>query len=123
MATRKRNRKSKHFVQIFNELLESEAYKKLSHATFRAYVHIKSKYNGENGDNLSFTYKEASKIMNVHTFSKALDQLVEVGFLDIVRSGHLYNICNIFALSDRWKKYDTEDFVKGKRHVPDPKKW
>lgn len=120
---RRKKRKSKPFVQIFNELLKSEAYKELSHASFRAYVHIKAKYNGSNGDNLSFTYKEASKIMNVHTFSKAIGQLVELGFIDIVRSGHLYNTCNIFALSDRWKQYGMENFVKGKRYVPDPKKW
>jgi hypothetical protein len=103
--------------------LKSEAYKKLSHASFRAYVHIKNKYNGQNGDNLSFTYKEASKIMNPHTYSKALDQLVDLGFIDIVRSGHLYNICNLIALSDRWKDYGTEKYKKGKRYVPDPKKW
>ena len=105
---RVRKRKSKPFVQIFNELLESEAYKKLRHPSFRAYVHIRAKYNGSNGDNLSLTYEEASKIMNIHTYSGAIDQLVELGFIDIVRSGHLYNVCNIFALSNRWKKYGTK---------------
>ena len=115
----KRKRKSKPFVQIFNEVLESEAYKQLNHASFRAYVHIRAKYNGGNGGNLSFTYKEASKIMHIDTYAKAINQLVEVGFLDVVRSGHLYRVCNLFALSNRWQAFGTDSFIKGKRIVTD----
>ena len=70
---RKRKRYSKPFVQIFNEMLKSKAYLELSHSAFRAYIHIKSKFNGNNAKDLSFTYDEATKIMQKHTYSKALE--------------------------------------------------
>jgi len=111
----KRKRKSKPFVQIFNEMLGSKAYKQLSHAAFRAYVHIRSKYNGNNGNDLSYTYQEAAEIMDRHTYAKALLQLTALGFLDLVRGGRLEKQCNIFALSERWRDYGTPQFKEGNK--------
>ena len=95
--------------------MRSEAWKNLKHYSVRAYLHIRYKYNGKNSDNLSFTYEEAAKIMNGHTYSKAIGQLVDLGFLDMKRSGAFYGKCNIFGLSDWWQKYGTSDFRQGKR--------
>ena len=105
------------FVPITKEMIRSKAWEKLSHYSVRAYIHVAAKYNGKNENNLSFTYKEASKIMNTHTYKKAIDELVRYGFLDMKRSGACYGKCNIFGLSERWKKYDTPEFREGKRKV------
>jgi hypothetical protein len=110
------------FVMIEREMIRSKAWKKLNHYSVRAYLHIKYKFNGKNADDLSFTYEEATKIMNGHTYKKAIDQLVQYGFIDMKRSGACFGKCNIFALSERWKKYGTEAFREGKRVVVG-KKW
>lgn len=105
------------FVAITKEMIRSKAWVKLKHYSVRAYIHIAAKYNGKNSNNLSFTYQEASKIMNAHTYKKAIDELVKYGFLDMKRSGACYGKCNVFGLSERWRKYGTLDFKEGKRKV------
>ena len=103
---------------IPKEMIRSKVWEKLNHYSVRAYIHIAEKYNVSNENNLSFTYKEASRIMNVHTYKKAIDQLVEYGFIDIVRSGKGYaRLCNIFAKSERWKNYGTRGLCAP---IPEP---
>jgi hypothetical protein len=117
----RRKKKSPPFVMLPKEMIRSKAWQKLKHYSIRAYIEIALKYNGSNKDNLSFTYREASRIMHRNTYGKAITQLVEHGLIDVVRSGGLFNRCNIFGLSKRWRHYGTENFVKGKRTVIDPK--
>lgn len=105
------------FVPITKEMIRSQAWAQLSHYSVRAYIHIAAKYNGKNKNNLSYTYKEATKFMNGHTYKKATDELVKYGFLDVKRSGACFGKCNIFGLSERWKKYGTDEFREGKRKV------
>ena len=116
-----KRKKKRHFVALDFDLLESKSWRELKPHACLAYVYIKKKFNGKNSDNLSYTYGEASKIMQRNTYSKVINQLVDHGLIDVVRSGGLYNRCNIFALSERWRKYGTEDFKKGRRYVPDNK--
>jgi len=117
----KRKKKSgPQFVQLFYYMIDSEGYQDLSCHASRAYTQIARKYNGYNNGDLSYTYKEASKIMHRNTYAKALNELVSHGFIDIVRSGGLNKECNIFALSHRWKKFGTPHFEEGKRTVFNP---
>jgi len=115
---KKRNRHPP-FVMLTNELIDSKAWKELSCYARTVYIEIKRRYNGKNDGNLSYTYREASKIMHRLTFTKALRELVNNGLIDIIRSGGLYKKCNIFGLSDRWKFYGQENFKIGKLKVPD----
>jgi hypothetical protein len=115
----KKRKKGPPFVRIFHELIDSKAWKELSCYARAVYIEIYRKYNGSNNDNLSYTYREASKIMHRLTFTKALRELVNNGLIDIIRSGGLHKKCNIFGLSDRWKFYDQENFKPGKLKVLD----
>jgi hypothetical protein len=114
MAKRK---KSPPFVMIPKEMIRSEAWKSLSHYSVRTYIEIAAKYNGNNERNLSYTYQEAEMIMNRRTFKKGIDELVEFGFIDVIRSGRLNRVCNLYALSRRWQFYGTSQFVPGQRVV------
>ena len=116
-----RRKKYPPFVMLPKAMIRSKAWQGLKHYSIRAYIEIACKFKGNNEANLSFTYKEASKIMHRNSYAKAIMELVQYGFVDVVRSGGLYNKCNIFALSDRWRHYGTEKFVEGKRKVIDPK--
>ena len=102
-----------------NKMIDSEAWQGLSCYARAVYIEIKRKYNGSNKDNLSYTYREAGKLMQRRTFTKALRELVNNGLIDVIRSGGLYRKSNIFGLSDRWKFYGQENFKIGKLKVPD----
>jgi len=116
---KKKRRRTPPFVKLLNELIDSKAWQELSCYARTVYIEIHRKYNGSNNGNLSYTYREARKIMSSKRFTKALKELVSNGLIDIVRSGGLYKKPNIFGLSDRWKFYGQENFKIGKVKVPD----
>lgn len=116
---KKKKKRYPPFVMLPNKMIDSKAWQELSCYARAVYIEIRRRYNGSNEDNLSYTYREASKIMHIDTFAKALKELVNNGLIDIIRSGGLYRKSNIFGLSDRWKFYDQENFKPGKLKVPD----
>jgi len=116
---KKKRKKGPPFVRLFNELIDSKAWKELSCYARAVYIEIHRKYNGSNNGNLSYTYREADKIMDRRTFTKALRELVNNGLIDIICSGGLHRKPNIFGLSDRWKFYGQENFKIGKVKIPD----
>ena len=76
------------------------------------------KYEIANNGEIVFTYLEAEQKygFSKKQFSKALDDLVEKGFLDIE---HLGGACqrdkSMYAISERWRKYGTDEFEKRER--------
>ncbi len=61
-----------------------------------------------NNGKIVFTYDEAIEKCGINsndTFTKAIDKLVEVGFIDISHQGGS-NDESLYAISDRWMKYD-----------------
>ena len=47
------------------------------------------------------------------TFSNAIKELLEKGFIDITRPGiGKYRVSTLYAISNRWRKYGTPEFVK-----------
>ena len=74
-----------------------------------------------NNGEITFTYIEANEKYDISAgaFRDAIDELREKGFIDIAESGAgLYKSANLYNISDRWKLYGTEDFLKPK---PRPK--
>src|SRR5210317_486024 len=118
--TKVKKRSGPQFIQLFHYMVKSDAWQDLSCHARTAYLEIAVKHNGYNNGDLSYTYKEASKIMHRNTYAKALNELVTNGFIDVVRSGAINKQCNIFSLSPRWKRYGTKHFEEGKRFVHNP---
>ena len=117
---KRQKKKCKHFYMLTREMMQSIAWRKLDTYAIAAFIHIAIKYNGKNRDDLSLTYAEAKQLMAAHRFKKSIDMLVEFGFIDLVRSGGVWKKCNIFALSERWRLFGTDKFVRGKKAVVDP---
>ena len=72
-----------------------------------------------NKDKLTFTYSEASRKYGITAprFARAIDELVQKGFLDIARTGMgLHKLTTFYSLSDRWLDYGTERFCPAQRH-------
>ncbi|MFC1651315.1 hypothetical protein ACFL2X_07065 [Candidatus Latescibacterota bacterium] len=63
-----------------------------------------------NNGEIVFTYDEAKEYgLSKDVFTRSIDKLVQVGFLDIEKIGGNRNPNN-YALSDRWMKYGTSNF-------------
>ena len=130
-----KNKTKSQNLWIDRSILKSPAYYSLSGTAVKVYLEFlykrrmePLKVNGKlgkrgkkewvigNNGEIVFTYREAKKICNSATFNKKIDELVEKGFIDITRPGIGFaRIETLFAISDRWKKYGTDDFIEKKR--------
>jgi len=70
-----------------------------------------------NNGKLEFTYAEAyKKGITKPRFSKAIDLVVEYGFIDIEHSGGgMLGDCSRYGISDRWREWGTREFIEKKR--------
>ena len=74
-------------------------------------------YIANNGE-IQFTYDEALEKWGItqKKFTKAIDEVVRVGLIDITKSGFgLKKDKSLYAISDRWEKFGTDEFVVKKR--------
>ena len=71
-----------------------------------------------NNGEIQFTYKEAENKCGISTgkFLRAIEELVRVGLIDIAKSGFgLHKDITLYAISDRWEKFGTDEFVVKER--------
>lgn len=71
-----------------------------------------------NNGEIEFSYIAAKKRLGISkpTFSKILDHLVDLGFIDQTKVGGGYaRECSLFSISDRWRDYGKKNFKKVKR--------
>ncbi len=75
-------------------------------------------YHLANNGEIQFTYDEALGKWGItgKKFIKAIDELVRVGLIDITKSGFgLQKDKSLYAISNRWEKFGTDEFVVKKR--------
>jgi DNA-binding transcriptional regulator YhcF (GntR family) len=89
------------------EIIDSSAWQNLTNASRVALIHLKRKVVKPNPGEISLSYHEMEKIMNRHTFSKALRQLEAIGFITKEQYGGLYRKRNFFRLSEGWRQYSS----------------
>ena len=78
----------------------------------------KGKWYTTNNGEIVFPYKEAKKRFKIpkSSFARAIDKLMEHGFIDIAHlGGGLIGDCTRYSISERWRKYGTDSFVRKKR--------
>lgn len=71
-----------------------------------------------NNGEIQFTYNEAFEKYGISSkrFTKAIDELVRVGLIDIAHSGFgLQKDVTLYAISDRWERFGTSEFEKARR--------
>lgn len=100
------------YAQIEQKLVNSEGFKNLKTHTKWLYVEFRLRYRGNNARDITLTEKEAKRIMDSRTFRADYRKLIELGFIDLIKCGGFYKEKHIFGLSNRWKKYETKDFIK-----------
>ena len=135
--------KNKKKTWFYKEMFESEAYRSIRTATAlkiltRFYLkrqfeningnHKKKKYkpvldkDGEdkikNNGKIEFTYSEAKRWLGItdKTFTRSIDELLRTGFIDITKADFgIDRTKTQYAISKRWEKFNTPDFVETKR--------
>jgi hypothetical protein len=98
-------------VRITNNMMESKAWKQLTPHAVQLYLYMKSKYNKNNENDISCTYAEGEKLMSKLTFTKALDQLIEHGFIKVIRQSWTSRECNIYGFHFMWQNFGTDKFT------------
>jgi hypothetical protein len=78
-----------------------------------------------NNGQITFTYAEAEKLGYPRaTFQRAIDKLIGVGLIDltyqgqggyVLETGEVAGESSLYGISDRWKDYGTNNFVRQKR--------
>ena len=71
-----------------------------------------------NNGEIVFPYAEADKKFKVYrsTFARSISQLVELGFIDIAHhGGGMMKDCSKYNISERWRDYGKEAFIKQSR--------
>jgi hypothetical protein len=120
------NTRSGNTVAVEKKLLKSPAYRRLSGTAktvltdFMMKKRVK-KHNARweiiNNGEIQYTYTEAEQNgISRRAFSRAIDALIESGFLDITETGA--GVCRLptkYAISDRWKNWGSDSFVTRSR--------
>ena len=100
------------FVAIVKEMLRSDAWAELTNASRVAYVHLKDKCVSYEQSDITLSFREMERIMSRHTFSHAIDQLEEVGFIIKQQRGGLYRKRNYYRFIDEWRNYKKKTVKK-----------
>jgi hypothetical protein len=138
------------YIGIERELLKSKAFSKLSGTGKTVYFHFRMKCQCKtqrnpgrkketvilNNGEIVFPYAEAETKWNIPrtTFMRALNELVAKGFIDVAWSGSGGRKGDVskYAISKRWRHYDTplfeyatrsKDMRAGRGFQPGNKEW
>lgn len=129
----KGERGEKPFILLEKEMHKSPAFRSLTRSglmillEFRNLCIIKSKSVNkvnvryiENNGKLRLTFEEAEMLgYSTATFARALQELMDRGFLSIAHQGSgLHRDPNLYNLDDRWKKWGTPEFQAIQRPPP-----
>lgn len=123
--------KNRHIV-IETKLIKSKAWLNLNGTAKAVYLIFRTKCRMEkvrrqtgrepwsiaNDGEIVFTYREAESKYKITQprFSRAIDSLIEKGFIDIAKPGKpVAKEATLYAISERWRDDDTPTFKKAKR--------
>lgn len=93
----------KRYIRLGDTLLCSAAARGLSPSAFKALIYMKIEAAGKK--NFQFPCHKYIDFMSKPTFYKAIKELEEVGFIDIISRNKNLRIPNEYAFSSRWQNY------------------
>lgn len=86
-------------------MVNSPAFKKLTNAARVAYLLLKCQCKEAGQREVIFPYGHAEPYMTRHTYSKAIRQLVEFGFIEKSDRGGLFRRTNVYRLIEKWRAF------------------
>jgi len=115
-------------VYLDPDLFESKALYSLRASSIKVYLRFLRKrivqkiprrqsreeeYRIANNGEIEFPYIEAQKKLGMvpRTYQLAIQELTEKGFIDVTGyKPEINKVTKLYAISERWKKYDTDEF-------------
>ncbi len=91
-------------MPVLKNMITSPAYLKLGNPARVAYLLLSSQRCQHDQREVIFPYGDAQKYMKSNTFSSAIKQLEEFGFITKTQCGGLYRRTNIYRFSEKWKE-------------------
>lgn len=105
----------RHFVRIYEDMLESEAFMDLKGRQVKLYLYMKAQYRGKETKNnpyqkkeyFYFSWRSANKRYKLYTnqrsFYDDIKILCESGFIKVIENNKNLRQKNVYAFSDKWK--------------------
>lgn len=106
------NHENGRYIRFADEMQESKAWKQLSISQIGLYHILKSKYSKKTDeDDISMPKSEWIKYYSKKTpFDKAMNSLIDLGFIKVVKYQGNLRKPTIYGYSDQWKNYGTDKF-------------
>ena len=104
-SQRKPSGKLPPFVPTLKEMIRSQAYRKLSNSARVAYLLLCNQRIPWTKPEVIYPYSQAKVYMCRDSWSAAIKQLVEYGFIEIRQQGGLYRVTNIYHFVDGWRSH------------------
>lgn len=103
------------FHKLADDMIKSKAWKEMTLIEKALYYEFKFKYTKhrdgtDNKNDLSMPKSEYTKLMNDRTFGKAIDRLIDLGFIKVIECRWTTRECTIYGFSEQWKYYGTDKF-------------
>ena len=92
----------KRYFRLGASILASEPMRDLSASAFRIYCYMRIESAGKRS--FKFPYTKYKSFMSRPTFFKALKELEEHGFIEVVQHNRNLRKSNIYMFSDKWKQ-------------------
>lgn len=108
-AKRSKDKSGKPHVRLDDEMTDSAAWTSLSDTAVWVYIELKKRFTYDHGfSRLIMPYSEVSWRMHPKTYSNAILELCDKGFIRYVERGGLPRRPNVFALSEGWRRKSIE---------------
>lgn len=100
--------KNRKFIPLHLSMVQSAAYKSLTHRQKDLYIHMRFQYNG-NSNEFEFNWAKANKVYELYTNKKSfyddINVLINNGFITCVECGVATRTKSIYAFSNNWQLY------------------
>lgn len=93
----------KRFIRMADSQMNDSAFLNLNHAAFHVYIYMKLAKTEQKKNEFEFTYKVFKTIISKDGFSKAINELVEKGFVEVVERNANLRTANKYRFSSGWR--------------------
>lgn len=92
----------KRYFRLGASIMASEAMRSLSSSAFKIYCYMRIESAGKR--EFRFPHCKYRTFMSKPTFFKARDELVEKGFIEIIKNNRNRRMANVYSFSEKWKE-------------------
>lgn len=107
MGKKKENKIGFKFTPWPTDVTKSGAWEQLTNAARVAYLHIYECWWFNRKGPVAVSYRAMERIMGRKTYSNALKQLEEIGFIKKTQTGGIFRKRNYFQMSEDWRREDS----------------